>query len=342
MAAQTNEHSHEGKDGEDDVPDDISFDNQVFDLSFHPNRDVIAAGEIDGRVTVHSYSVSEENHLLLELHHHKKACRALTFSLDGLYLYTGSKDKSLQAVDMNSGAVAHSIVKAHNSPVYCMKVITDSLLATGDDDGCVKFWDTRQTSCVMTVADNQDFISDMDCDAEKRTLLAASGDGSLSVFNIRRQKIEQQSDNMESELLSVAVVKSGRKVVCGTGDGILNLFTWGEWGDITDRFPGHPLSIDSCVAVSDNIVCTGSMDGIIRAVHILPNRFVGTVGEHKDFPVERMRISSDGNTLASCSHDQSIKFWDVSHLKTLRVDPSGKKKRETPTKKATDDFFADL
>ena len=25
-----------------------------------------------------------------------------------------------------------------SSPVYCMKVITDSLLATGDDDGCVK------------------------------------------------------------------------------------------------------------------------------------------------------------------------------------------------------------
>lgn len=57
-------------------------------------------------------------------------------------------------------------------------------------------------------------------------------------------------------------------MVCGTGDGILNLFTWGEWGDITDRFPGHPLSIDSCVAVSDNIVCTGSMDGIIRWVAI--------------------------------------------------------------------------
>ena len=52
--------------------------------------------------------------------------------------------------------------------------------------------------------------------------------------------------------------------MCGTGDGILNLFSWGEWGDISDRFPGHPLSIDSCVAVSDNVVCTGSMDGIIR------------------------------------------------------------------------------
>lgn len=58
-------------------------------------------------------------------------------------------------------------------------------------------------------------------------------------------------------------------MVCGTGDGILNLFSWGEWGDISDRFPGHPLSIDSCVAVSENVVCTGSMDGIIRYMYAL-------------------------------------------------------------------------
>ncbi|KAM7435026.1 WD domain repeat-containing protein 55 [Porites harrisoni] len=327
---------------EDDVPSDISFQSQVFDLSFHPNRDIIAAGEIEGRVTVYSYSVSEENHLLLDLHHHKKACRALAFSKDGLYLFTASKDKSLQAVDMNTGGVAHAVNKAHKSPVYCMKVMNENLLATGDDDGCVKFWDTRQASNILTVTDNEDFISDMACDAENRTLLATSGDGTLSVFNVRRQKIEERSDNMESELLSLAIVKGGRKVVCGTGDGILNLFSWGEWGDISDRFPGHPLSIDSCVAVSDSVVCTGSMDGIIRAVHILPNRFVGTIGEHDDFPVERMRLSRDGNTLASCSHDQSIKFWDVSHVKNVSVDPGSKRTSAAASETATNDFFADL
>lgn len=37
---------------EDGVPSDISFQSQVFDLSFYPNRDIIAAGEIEGRVTV--------------------------------------------------------------------------------------------------------------------------------------------------------------------------------------------------------------------------------------------------------------------------------------------------
>lgn len=79
----------------------------------------------------------------------------------------------------------------------------------------------------------------------------------------------------------------------------------------------------------------------LRAVHILPNRFVGTVGEHDDFPVERMRLSRDGDILASCSHDQSIKFWDVSHLKTIHVD-SGSKKKSPAVDKTTNDFFADL
>lgn len=75
-------------------------------------------------------------------------------------------------------------------------------------------------------------------------------------------------------------------------------------------------------------------------MHILPNRFVGTIGEHDDFPVERMRLSRDGDLLASCSHDQSIKFWDVSHLQSLSVDPGGKK--GTVTETAANDFFADL
>lgn len=322
------------------VPADISFKSQVFDMSFHPSKDIIAAGEIEGNVTVYSYSISEENHVLLDLRHHKKACRALSFSPDGLHLFTASKDKSLQAVDMNTGGIAHSVKKAHNSPVYCMKVISNSLLATGDDNGCVKIWDGRRAACVLTVEDNEDFISDMACDAENTTLLVTSGDGTLSVLNIRRQSVQERSDHLDGELLSVAVVKGGRKVVCGSGNGILNLFSWGQWGDISDRFPGHPLSVDSCVAVSDDVVCTGSMDGKIRAVHILPNRFVKTIGEHDDFPVEGMRLSRDGNILASCSHDQTVKFWDVSCLKAVNVDLTRNKKHFV--KNPSSDFFADL
>ncbi|EDO47048.1 predicted protein [Nematostella vectensis] len=321
------------------IPGPITLSSQVFDVGFHPERDVIAVAQIAGTVSLHSYEAGKDSKMLMELNHHKKPCRALAFSKDGLHLFTASKDKSLQAIDMNSGSIAHAIKKAHSCPVNCLKVISDHLVATGDDEGSVKVWDSRTVACVMEMKENEDFISDMECDSDCKLLLATSGDGSLSVFNVRRHKHEDSSDNVETELLSLAIVKGGRKVVCGTGEGTLNIFSWGEWGDLSDRFPGHPQSVDACVAIGNNVVCTGSIDGIIRAVHILPNRLLGPVGEHADFPIERLRLSRDGNLLASCSHDQTVKFWDIEHLKDTSLAPGSKKSAESTD---ASDFFADL
>ncbi|KXJ14351.1 WD repeat-containing protein 55 [Exaiptasia diaphana] len=279
------------EDGDGLVPEEIKVPSQVFDVAFHPQRNVIAVAQIDGPITIHSFSTQEQNKMLMELTHHKKACRAVSFTEDGKYLLSVSKDKSLQAVDMNTGSVALTRKKAHESPINCVKVISEYLVATGDDNGGVK--------------------------------------------------LEDKSDNMETELLSVTLVKGGRKVICGTGEGALNIFTWGEWGDISDRFPGHPQSVDACVAISDNVVCTGSMDGIIRAIHILPNRLIGPVGEHSDFPIERIRLSPDENLLASCSHDQTVKFWDIEHLRDTTISP-GSKKSETVKSGTSSNFFADL
>lgn len=55
--------------------------------------------------------------------------------------------------------------------------------------------------------ENRDFISSLVTDEDRRTLLAASGDGSLTAVDLRQRKVEQKSDSNESELLSLAIVK---------------------------------------------------------------------------------------------------------------------------------------
>ena len=46
-----------------------------------------------------------------------------------------------------------------------------------------------------------------------------------------------------------------------------------------------------------------------------PHRFVGTVGHHENsFPIEKMDVSSTGEILASISHDNCVKFWNISYL----------------------------
>ena len=53
------------------------------------------------------------------------------------------------------------------------------------------------------------------------------------------------------------------------------MFNWREFGHWSDRFPGHPGTINSILAVTDNVVITACEDGAIRALHLYPHRFVG-------------------------------------------------------------------
>lgn len=64
------------------------------------------------------------------------------------------------------------------------------------------------------------------------------------------------------------------QVVCGTQSGALSIFKWGDWGDVSDRFPGHPQSVESMVKVDEGTLITCSEDGIIRIVSIQPNKLL--------------------------------------------------------------------
>ncbi|KAJ3090819.1 WD domain repeat-containing protein 55 [Quaeritorhiza haematococci] len=130
-----------------------------------------------------------------------------------------------------------------------------------------------------------------------------------------RPKPLKISENQDDELLSVTVLKDTKKAVVGTQDGVLSIFSWGDWGDCTDRFPGHPSSIESIAKLDESTIATGSSDGLVRVVSILPNKLAGVIGAHDEgFPVEKIGLSRDGRWLGSCSHDCTVQFWDVEQF----------------------------
>lgn len=49
-------------------------------------------------------------------------------------------------------------------------------------------------------------------------------------------------------------------------------------------------------------------------VQIQPNKLLGVVGEHEHFPIERIALNRDNTLLGSCSHDMTVKFWNVGYL----------------------------
>ncbi|XP_005100082.1 WD repeat-containing protein 55 [Aplysia californica] len=330
-------------------PSDLVFEDLVTTVKCHPSESLIASGLINGEVYLHSYSCSEESKQIHKFTHHKKSCRAMGFTDDGRRLYSVSKDKSIFCVDVHTGKLKRKIKKAHESPIYSVVVTGDTFIATGDDDGLLKVWDMRTKEATMEMKECEDFISDMIVEDNKKIVIAASGEGTLTSFNIRRRRVELQSELFDSELLCLARMKGGGKLVCGTSEGVLNIFNWGQWGNISDRFPCGQDQVDSLVPITDNVVCAGTSDGNIQAVHVLPNRVLGLVGQHmEDFPVESLTLTSDLSCVASCSHDQKVKFWNIEELKSQTVDTSkrgtkqAKKNKVKFGKAKQNDFFSGL
>jgi len=105
--------------------------------------------------------------------------------------------------------------------------------------------------------------------------------------------------------------------------GILSIFNRKSgWGDCVDRVPGHPHSIDTLCALpssypsSHSTILTGSSDGIIRVVQLLPTRLLGIVTDHGDYPVERVVIdrAGEGRWVGSVGHDDVLKLTDLKDV----------------------------
>ena len=151
-------------------------------------------------------------------------------------------------------------------------------------------------------------------------LVAAGCDGYLGVWDLRKKGLFALSDNLEEEIHSISLQKNGKKVIASSSEGIINLFSWGDFGDCNDRIPGHPGSIDWMIKYDEYIVITGCEDGILRAVSILPNKVIFILGDPLDaedevFGITKISLSHDRMLVASTTLDDTVKLIDISNLK---------------------------
>ncbi|XP_041820733.1 WD repeat-containing protein 55 [Chelmon rostratus] len=333
-----------------DTPEDIRLEAIANTVALHPSRNILVCGDVDGDVYAYSYSCTEgENRELWSSGHHMKSCRQVRFSADGLKLYSVSRDRAVHMLDAERGQLVTRIRGAHGAPINSLLLVDENILATGDDGGTLKVWDMRKGTAIMDLKHHEDYISDITVDQAKRILLTASGDGTMGVFNIKRRRFELLSEFQSGDLTSVALMKRGKKVVCGSSEGTIYIFNWNGFGATSDRFAIKAESVECIIPITDSIMCTASMDGYIRAVNLLPNRVIGCIGQHVGEPIEELAKSWDSRFLVSSAHDQLIKFWDISSLPNMTVDEYRKRKKKdgrmkSLTKKAhgDNDFFSGL
>ncbi len=84
----------------------------------------------------------------------------------------------------------------------------------------------------------------------------------------------------------------------------------------------HPHSVDALCALpssypsSHSTILTGSSDGLLRVIELLPTRLVGVIADHGDFPIERIAVdhAGEGRWVASVGHDEVLRLTDLREV----------------------------
>ncbi|XP_011209505.2 WD repeat-containing protein 55 homolog [Bactrocera dorsalis] len=331
------------------APPEIKLDDFITDICFHPERDIIALATITGDVYLYAYA-NEENTLLRNIEIHAKSCRDVEFTEDGRDLLTCSKDKSIMITDMETEKLKKFYESAHDEAINKLHIIDENLFSTGDDGGTVKLWDIRTKDSIFSLKEVEDFISQMLTNESKKLLLVTSGDGYLTTINIGSRKLFVQSEPYEEELHCMGTFRGNSKLVVGTSKGRLYTFNWGQFGYHCDMYPGINTPISEMIPITDRISCVAGEEGIIRACHIAPFRNLGVVGQH-NMPIENLDVCNSGELIASSSHNNDVRFWNVKYFEDFgdikyneKHNTFKDKRHNLPSSKFTNagDFFADL
>ncbi|KRT79714.1 WD40 domain-containing protein, partial [Oryctes borbonicus] len=262
-----------------DHPPVIECDSFVVDICFHPGEDLLAVANIDGDVLLYKYT-NEENTLLQTIELHEKACRSIDFSDDGNTLFSASKDKAIMLTDVETCKLKRFYENSHDVPVYTISVLNENLFGTGDDGGTIKLWDLRVNGdqSIFSLKKNEDYISNILTHSNEKYLFCSSGDGSLTTIDLKNRKFFMQSEEYEEELTSLGLFRDETKLLASSSKGNLFLYNWNEFGLHSDMFPGPKTAVNAIVPITENIVVTACEDGVLRAAHLFPHRYLGIVG----------------------------------------------------------------
>uniref|UniRef100_A0A2A4K3F4 WD repeat-containing protein 55 homolog n=1 Tax=Heliothis virescens TaxID=7102 RepID=A0A2A4K3F4_HELVI len=303
------------KNKQSDHPPTIICEDFIVDISLHPSKNLIAVANIVGDVLLYEYN-NDETKLINTLELHLKACRDIEFDDEGTTLFSTAKDKSIMVTDVESGKLKRCYENAHDEPVYRLLNLDRDKIVTGDDEGTVKLWDLRKPDPVFSIKIGEETVSDMITNDAQKYLVCASGDGILTSIDLKGSKIYTTSEEYDAELTCLGLFRSDTKLLVASSTGKLYLFNWKEFGLHSDEYVGQKHAIQCMLPITQNIVVTSGEDGVLRAAHMFPQRQLGVVGQHR-LPVEHLDISHDGQYVASCSHDNDVKFWNISYFESI-------------------------
>ena len=299
---------------------------RIYDIAFLSN-DIILSTDLIGQLNY--YKISDNlitKNETKEIYSQSDLDNLISlFSLDVISQNTSPEiiigSSSGEVVHLKDGNISHKFTNNKSSEFSKVKFIDENIFGAGDTKGNLTIFDIRQKKAIKIFSEQSEEITDILYDNNKPDfLLSSSIDSTLSVYDLKKHSLYALSDKLDEELNCLLSVKGCNHILCGSGEGNILIFNWNWFGDFKDQIRGHPEGINTMDKYNDNVIFTGCEDGGVRICSMYPKGLRGILtsennkkkSNFKD--VNKIKISSDKNSLITCSGMDCLRLYNISGL----------------------------
>ena len=207
--------------------------------------------------------------------------------------------------------------------------IDATILATGNEEGEVKVWNTQSGFCYVSFTEHTSSIRKV-VFGRGQTIFSASLDGTVRAFDlIRYRNFRTYTTPKPVQFSALAIDESGEIIVAAGDD--FQIFMWNvRTSALVSVLSGHTGPISE-LAFRDGQLLSSSWDGTVRIWPVFERDIEPVTLDHAGKEVLTCTFSPDAKSVISSTLDGILHIWNIStgsETRTIEVrkDLSGGRK----------------
>lgn len=289
-----------------------NLDTLAYSISYRPGRPgdrTAMVGTGSGKIVVWDLSTGAT---VEEIQAHDAIVTAVTYSDNGLWAASGSRNGDIIVWDTNSWSPIMTLDGQGHTGEITDLVFSDNeqFLVSSSTDNTVRVWNLVSKDDPLIISSHRDDVLAVDIDPESELILSGSADGTISFYDLRTNRSTRRLEPNLGKIFDAEFSGDGRTILAATENNIV--VQWDvRTGDELRRLIGHSGSVLQVNFLTDDRQALSiSADNSMRIWDIESGaQLKRLIGHGAD--VTDVAFSPDGTMAISSSNDRSLILWDV-------------------------------